>query len=237
LAIAAEPFDPTKRGTYEQVWRKELDGVPAWFPPQGPLLIVSPHPDDEILGAGGLMRMCSELGRRVVLVSVTDGEAAYPDWKELAQVRRAELCAAIEVLCGVSISQIRLGIADGQVQAATGRLADVIRSLVAPGTTIIAPYEHDGHPDHDATGRVCCEVANSLGMPIARYPIWTWHHADPATLRNNHWGKVMLDVGAQRAKTAAIQCFSSQLTPHRRTPIVPAHVVPYFTRPYEVFIL
>jgi hypothetical protein len=44
---------------------------------------VTPHPDDEILGAGGLIRACAMAGRKVTVLSVTDGEAADPTQSDL----------------------------------------------------------------------------------------------------------------------------------------------------------
>jgi len=42
------------------------------------LLVIAPHPDDEILGAGGLMRRVHDLGGSVHVVYLTDGDG-YPD--------------------------------------------------------------------------------------------------------------------------------------------------------------
>ncbi|WP_338337804.1 PIG-L family deacetylase, partial [Xanthomonas citri] len=42
------------------------------------VVVVSPHPDDEVLGCGGLLAMAIASGRQALIVSVTDGEAAYP---------------------------------------------------------------------------------------------------------------------------------------------------------------
>jgi LmbE family N-acetylglucosaminyl deacetylase len=42
------------------------------------LLVVAPHPDDEILGAGGLMRRVHDAGGTVRVVYLTDGDG-YPD--------------------------------------------------------------------------------------------------------------------------------------------------------------
>jgi LmbE family N-acetylglucosaminyl deacetylase len=103
--------------------------------------------------------------------------------------------------------------------------------------TIIAPYELDGHPDHDATGRECLEVAQSNGVPIARYPIWAWHHMKPTAMRPVHWGRFHLEAGARRAKKRALQCFETQLRPPQGLPIVPPHVLAHFERPYEAFLL
>jgi hypothetical protein len=51
------------------------------------------------------------------------------------------------------------------------------------------------------------------------------------------WGKFNLSETAQAAKAEALQCFSSQLFPYKRPPVVPDHAMTYFTRPYEAFLL
>jgi LmbE family N-acetylglucosaminyl deacetylase len=110
-------------------------------------------------------------------------------------------------------------------------------SLVDPFATLIAPYERDGHPDHDAIGGVCCRLARSHGIDFARYPVWAWHHADPASLEKERWGRFSLSFEARRAKARAVQCFASQLKPPRGVPVVPPHVLSHFERPYESFLL
>jgi LmbE family N-acetylglucosaminyl deacetylase len=200
-------------------------------------LIVSPHPDDEVLAAGGLIHSVATAGHAVTIVSVTDGEAAFPTWKGLDLVRRAELKGALRKLCPTHVSVIRIGLPDGKVGRHANRLRNVLLSLIEPSVTLVAPYEKDGHPDHDAVGAVCCELAQSQGIDLARYPVWTWHHGDPHAFAGAPWGKFSLTPDARRAKARALQCFASQLRPPRQPPIVPRHVLTHFERPYEVFLL
>ena len=92
------------------------------------LVVVSPHPDDETLGAGGAM--ASEARRHPVLViSVTDGEAASAD-DDLGGTRRLELRAALDHLAVPSTIEIeRLGIADGAVADAERLLQALLARL------------------------------------------------------------------------------------------------------------
>src|SRR6266705_5268163 len=39
------------------------------------LLVFAPHPDDEVIGAAGLVRRAVESGKRVLIVFVTNGDA------------------------------------------------------------------------------------------------------------------------------------------------------------------
>jgi LmbE family N-acetylglucosaminyl deacetylase len=236
-AISRSIIDPSLPGTDESAWQRALADAPDWIPPDGPLLIVSPHPDDEVLGAGGLIHTWKNLGRSVTVISLTDGEAAYPQWRRLAQIRREELKEALYVLSDDPVLVVRLGIPDGRVADYGSKLRSAVFSLLDPGTTVLAPYEQDGHPDHDAAGRVCIELARVHGFPLARYPIWAWRDADPQSLNHARWGKFSLSDTAQAAKGNALLCFSSQLFPYKRAPIVPDHVLAYFSRPYEAFLL
>jgi LmbE family N-acetylglucosaminyl deacetylase len=131
---------------------------------------------------------------------------------------------------------VRVGLPDGKVAQYRNRLRNALLALIDPTITLIAPYERDGHPDHDASGDVCCGLARSHGVDIARYPVWTWHHSAPASLQEARWVKYPLSLEARRAKARAVQCFASQLQPASGAP-VPRHVLTHFARPFEAFLI
>src|SRR5206468_3180712 len=54
------------------------------------VVVVSPHPDDEVLAAGGILQRLAAGGIEVIIVSVTDGEASPPASPTLT---RAQLAA------------------------------------------------------------------------------------------------------------------------------------------------
>src|SRR5947199_8996501 len=69
----------------------------------GPILVVSPHPDDETLGCGGLIARHATAGCAVAVAMLTDGEASHRDHptldsRVLASTRREEVRAAPAVL-------------------------------------------------------------------------------------------------------------------------------------------
>lgn len=234
---AARRFDPTDVGTPEHDWQVSLSSTPAWSPRPGRLIVVSAHPDDEILGAGGLMHTWAAAGHPITVVSVTDGEAAFPAWRGLDLVRRGELKGALRKLCPTHVTVVRIGLPDGGVARYANRLRNALLSLLDTGVTLLAPFERDGHSDHEVVGSVCCSLRNSQGVTLARYPIRTWHHTHPSEFGAAHWGRFPLTFDARRAKARAVQCFHSQLHPPDARPVVPAHVLAHFERPYEAFLL
>ena len=200
--------------------------------------MVSPHPDDEVLGAGGLMRMWSAWHLPVSLVNVSDGEAAFPGCWALKNQRRTELDRALRFLSPGGIPTLRLGLPDGGGDANKPALLQALAVLCRHRPTLIAPYERDGHPDHESVGQACLQVARELNLPVARYPILAWHHRHPLDFADARFGRLVLDDVTQRAKADAKQCFTSQPAPSEsRLPIVPAHVLEYFRSEYEAFLL
>jgi len=229
-------FDPAQYGTPESSWTAALLDAPSLVLSCSAVVVVSPHPDDEAFGAGGLICSAARAGHAVTVLSVTDGEAAYPDWRGLDGIRRRELDAALEALAPQKVSAERLSLPDGRVDEHRLSLFDSIDRHVSHDTLLVAPYERDGHPDHDATGELCRDIARARKATLWRYPIWLWHHGTPRQFAGKSFGRFVLDAAARQAKARAISCFASQLRPLGRKPIVPRHVLPYFSRAYEIYL-
>ncbi|MFB9235499.1 PIG-L deacetylase family protein [Plantactinospora siamensis] len=229
-------------GTSEEAWSGWAGpaGWPTLAPPARPL-IVAPHPDDEVLGAGGLL--CLAGGGEVV--AVTDGEASHagstvyaPD--ELVALRRAETAAALSVLGQPATPVRHLGHPDGDIDEAA--LTATLTGLLSPGRWCVATWRGDGHPDHETVGRAAAAACAATGAILAEYPIWMWHWADPGDPRVPWHRARRLDLPAAvcRGKAAAVAEFRSQTEPlgpaPADAPILPPHVVARFLRPYEVFL-
>jgi LmbE family N-acetylglucosaminyl deacetylase len=229
-------FDPGEPGASEAAWQDFLRGQPTWEPDCAPALVVSPHPDDEVLGAGGLIHTLTARGSGVRVVSVTDGEAAYPGASALGAKRRLELQSALRKLSPHHVETLRLAIPDGEVRNFENKLFSCIESMITPDTLIVAPFEEDGHPDHDAAGRVACRIARAHKLALVRYPIWVWHQSDPDKVRRFSWRLFPLSLEAQRAKARALDCFQTQTAPGFSDPILPPHVLKYFQRAFEAFV-
>lgn len=237
LTVSAEAL-----GTPEAVWRGAgLAALPevAWGMPRR-VVVLAPHPDDEVLAVGGALHA---LDADVRIVAITDGEASHPRSRtitpaELAVRRADERDVALGRL-GIRAEVVRLGEADGRVRDAA--LVPRLIPLVRGADLCLAPWEHDGHPDHDATGRAAIAACAAAGVALVRYPVWAWHWAEPDTLALGQARKVTLSPAAQRAKAAAIAAYRSQIAPLSAAPgdeaILPPAVLARFARPFEVVLL
>ena len=229
--FAAQPL--AGGGTPVEMWtRSDRRFAPLNIEHCPALLLVAAHPDDETLGLGATASALAGRGVSVQVVAVTDGEAAYPEEAggrtQLASTRRDELVAAAARL-GLA-RPIFLGIPDGEVTANEDRLQVELEAILAesaPGTWCAATWRGDGHPDHEATGRAAAAASRSVPSVFLEYPIWMWHWAlpdDPAVPWDTAQ-RAPLTARDVAAKSAALECFSSQLQRGDGPPLLAPEVI------------
>jgi LmbE family N-acetylglucosaminyl deacetylase len=239
-ATAAAPNPIDAPGTDELAWLRwpGLARLPAlnvqdW----ASAVIIAAHPDDEVLGAGGIIAILAAAGARLRLVAVTDGAGSHPgiaDPAGLARTRTAETAAALTALKADQIEVIRLGFPDTGLAAREDELTAILRELARGFGSCLAPWEHDVHPDHETVGRAALLASDQT----LRYPIWAWHWALPGDPRLpwHQAVRVPLPTDITARKSAAIGCFTSQLTSRsqERGPVLAPGFVAHFTRAQEV---
>jgi LmbE family N-acetylglucosaminyl deacetylase len=227
-------------GTSEADWQNcaPLHRLRPWVrptPATGRCLIVAPHPDDETLGVGGTSSLLFAAGINLVLLAVTDGENSHPGRRaELRRRRPVEVAAAAARLGIAPVRTVRLGHPDGSI--AEPRLRTQLARLMRPGDLVLAPWDRDGHPDHNRVGRAARVVADQRQAQLLCYLVWAWHWASPdgADLPWDRSARVELGPALTRRKRQAVRCFATQLT--GADPILPAAIIERLTRPYEVLL-
>lgn len=213
--------------TGDLTWRRWLAGirchelsVPDWLPNSARLVVVAPHPDDEILSSAGLISKHAAQGGRVLIVGVTDGEASHAgspsiNKDDLAEVRRNERLLGLRLL-GLSPSAVlTLGLADGQAHREGAVLFKRLASLLQQGDVVVSTWEHDGHPDHETSGQVARKACAALGCAFLAAPVWMWHWANPGDARVP-WHRLRglpLSAATASLKQAALATHRSQLSP------------------------
>ncbi len=247
LRDGAPEFDHRDSGTTEDQWSPALAAAESQsleLSRYRQLVVVAAHPDDETLGAGGLLAIAAYSGLSVTVLIATLGEKSHPASSthtpsELALLRRAEVLAAVGVLAPAAQVRI-LGLPDGELAGHREELLAAIGDCVdGPSTLLVSPFVADGHPDHDSIGAVSAHVAGAAGATSLGYPIWMWHWGSPEALPA---GLVRLDLGPQdvRVKRAALDCHRSQTHPLSDLPgdeaIVPPAFAAHFERDYEIFV-
>lgn len=146
------------------------------------VLVVVAHPDDETIGAGGLLALAAGGGPiDVNVLHVTDGAprtggdaaaAGCTDWREYAGLRRAELGSAMAA-AGLPMERVQgFGHADQCAALHMAELTDRMRRKFmrcAPDVVLTHAYE-GGHPDHDAVAFAVHGARDLLARQGRRVP-------------------------------------------------------------------
>jgi LmbE family N-acetylglucosaminyl deacetylase len=187
-------------------------------------VIVAAHPDDETIGAGGVLPHLPLLA----MVHVTDGAPKDRRWwgdpaaasrDEYAAVRQSELASAL-ALAGVAAGRVHtLGRQDQRASADLAALAsDVARLLdeLQPGVVLTHAYE-GGHPDHDATAfAVHAARERMVGARPVVVELTSYHASGDGIASGRFIPSAAKDVGVAltaedlERKRAMLACFATQ---------------------------
>lgn len=167
-------------------------------PPPGPVLVLAPHPDDEVIGPGGALARHADAGDQVTVLLATSGEATGGGSGDTAAAREAETAAALRVL-GVAADPVCARLPDGGLAPAVDDLARLLRVHGAGAATVYAPSVLDPHRDHRAANAALARAG--LPATVFGYEVWAPGPVD-----------ALLDVTAVFArKQAALACYATAL--------------------------
>jgi len=174
----------------------------------GPVLVLAPHPDDEVFGCGGAIIRHVQDGHPVHVIIVSDGgyrrEGQTPDQRQTyIRQRQEESMSAAEVL-GYGRPEF-WGFADRGLMYGERLVRDIIEAIKRTKAQLIyAPSLLEIHPDHRVLAMTAAEAVRRIGNKVllAMYEV-----GNP--LRPNR----LLDITPIASKkTQALACFRSQLT-------------------------
>ncbi|MDQ0028472.1 LmbE family N-acetylglucosaminyl deacetylase [Arthrobacter bambusae] len=250
-------FTHADAGTAEVEWLQAGIGSLPEFPlddaelAERTVVVLAAHPDDETLGAGGLIARLVELGAAVSVVLCSAGEASHPDSPttspdELAALRLREFGDAMAAL-GLGGRWTFLRLPDGQLGHHRPELHDALDAAIrnaagvnAPSDVVlVAPLRGDGHTDHDVAGSVAAQLAEAGGYGLLEYPIWYWLWASASDDRWRRWVRSELTPRSRQAKSKALQAHRSQMEPLSGEPgdeaLLQESFVEHFRRTWETF--
>ena len=236
-------------GTAESDWADWLNrqhlprlAVPELFAKYRRLVVVAPHPDDEILACGGLLALAALANFPVLVVAVTDGEASHGpadhyQRARLGKLRVQERCAGLLQLGIEPACVVRLEISDGTVAQNTAELVTQLDRLLKPGDLVVTTWFEDGHPDHEATAH----AVRRTDCQLLQAPVWMWHWATPAGARIP-WAKlaaIELSDSVVQAKQNALAKHHSQIAScsSRPEPVLMPSIIKRTARRHEYFFL
>jgi LmbE family N-acetylglucosaminyl deacetylase len=128
-------------------------------------MVIGAHPDDGEFSAGGLAALCSRAGGRVILVSMTNGEAGHhvTFGVALAQRRQRQHEAAAT---SIGAEALILNNRDGELVPSIELRREVIRLIREWQPQIVITHRpNDYHPDHRCTGITVQDASYMVAVP------------------------------------------------------------------------
>jgi len=161
------------------------------------VLVISPHPDDEIIGCGGtLIRMLKE-GANVSVVQLTDGSNSCA-LKDVPQhiKKTIRLEEAKVVATNLGFSELFLFKEIDSHLTYTGdnvkKLSDLLNRLHPK--VIFVPFINDKHPDHVVANEILSKslessTLNLSGVNVLSYEVWNFVPPNSFCIIDNQFDK------------------------------------------------
>lgn len=177
----------------------------------GPVLVIAPHMDDEVIGCGGAIALHVAAGARVTSVFMTDGAGApgpqpttrHDEARSVARFLRTEPPTFLDA------PDTALNV---EPQVVSGLAATI--DTVGPAVLYV-PFAGDAHRDHAVTSEIVSHAATEVSTDLSRtvvrsYEVWS---PLPAT--------VAVDISEViNRKLLALQHYRSQFVAHTPEPIL-----------------
>ncbi|MGD2035697.1 MAG: PIG-L deacetylase family protein [Bacteroidales bacterium] len=179
-------------------------------------LVVAPHPDDEILGCGGIIKKLTSRGTKVFVLVVTRGKKELYSDERIENVRREALNA--HKMLGVTSTRFFDFPAPDLDLVSVSELSGAIHSVIKEFEigSLYLPHRGDIHHDHTAVfnaGLVAARPGrdNRVDQIFAYETLseteWAAPFGDDAFIPTR-----FVDISAEfNDKLEAMRCFKSQL--------------------------
>ena len=203
-------------GTEAEIVARLAASMRAWEPAQliAPvgqrIVVIAPHPDDESIGAGGIL-LAHRGKASVSIVTVFNGEGggqlgAEP-WSDgasyksrLVQTRKSELAEVAKRLEARSVHAIDLPDGYSNPSRQDARKIRAIVEALRPDVVMI-PWFLDGLPDHQMVNLLYASGCGDLDCMVLGFEVWTLCSPN-AFFDTTNW---------QQEKTELIHHYKSQL--------------------------
>ena len=214
-----------------QINPQQLEG-----PQADRLLVIAPHPDDEVIGPGGTLIMAADKGKAVHVLFLTSGRAGEAATREKEAREVSDICGFQTIFAGGVAEEIDVNAAADEIVRAAGH---------SP-SAIFLPFILDDHDDHRRSNEALV-AAFDTGKLAQTNEVWAYqvYSVSPGNvvvditevadrkrsgigkyvsqMKSRDWGHFALGLNA----------FNSRLLPSRGAAI---HVECFFVVPLQEYV-
>ena len=192
------------------------------------MVVIAPHPDDEVFGCGGMITLATARQKKVHVVVLTGGENSHKGCCELSadsiKTSRRQLTMNAAAKLGLpEESIIFLNWPDGGIPCQrqedfieyANQLQEIIESLNPD--TVFTPHPFEGWSDHIAAQQITRAAVkqSSINCRVFYYCVWFWFSMPLRRAFRCDWKRAsVLDISdVHRQKLFAINEYMKPVAP------------------------
>lgn len=145
------------------------------------IVVIAPHPDDEVMGCAGLIQALVERGTPPHVIILTGGEGSHRPCCKISEDRiiteRRHFALSTAALLGIPKSNIHfLAYPDEHIAfecSETKVLKELIEKLSPEA--ILVPHWGEVMPDHIQTAEIIKNLMINKNVSIYEYCVWMWY--------------------------------------------------------------
>lgn len=179
------------------------------------VLIISPHPDDEVFGCANLIYYLTSHNKHIQIIYLSQGEASLEnksDNKEVILVRKA---LTVEAMSKLGLAEDRLHylkFPDGKFKNTSNEQIEQCRNLIQNINPdyIFIPHPFEYSPDHMAATEIIENILiTKKNIQVYYYCVWVWHHMPLYKLLSMDFKHSFLMDGDKKLKSKVINIYTN----------------------------
>jgi LmbE family N-acetylglucosaminyl deacetylase len=147
------------------------------------IMVLSPHPDDDVIGCGGIIRKAVQNGAEIKVVYLTDGRfgnSSYSE-EELIRIRKNEALDGLRVLgCGDAVFFDNPDMGLQVDEKNVGRLHRLLEEFRP--TAMFIPSFQEMPPDHQMTAHIAAHALKRFDSDVQCFGYEVWVPLIPTIL-------------------------------------------------------
>lgn len=157
------------------------------------VLIIAPHPDDEVLGCGGLISYMNQQKKNIDIIFLTKGEnvESYIP-QNIIKEERTKLAIRASKCANQPLDHVfLLDFTDGDVNInsiETEKLKSIIAQIKPKNIFVTSLF--DSHKDHIQSNNIIREINIDKHIKIFEYCVWFWHSMSIRNFFSINWKNV-----------------------------------------------
>lgn len=180
------------------------------------VVILAPHPDDEIFGCNALIQHQIEEAHGVSVIFLTDGEGSHRNCCSTNPIEIASNRQMLAKRANVSITKNIhfLHFPDGGIgveETSTKEVKKIVKALNPDA--IFTPHHFEGWHDHTNTNKIGSIIAKELNISLYEYCVWFWISMSFSKAFKCRWRNSRFLIPDQAKKRRAIDIYTQALAP------------------------